>query len=180
MNSSYKKPVLAFGLVAPSLLMVVALGLGFHFRAQFEATYRARKSHYADYKRVEAQREVLERKIRAQEPHLNRWMALFQKATGSDVKVFFSDFQKNYESQEFVQTAFRRTSASGGIGGASSQPSIQIQLSFRGTYRILENAFLELESRMPHLQLDSLKLSISNQNSKILTADLIYTAWQKE
>ena len=111
---------------------------------------------------------------------MNRWMALFQKATGSNVKGFFSEFQQQSDGQEFPLTAFRRTSASGGIGGASSQPSIQIQLAFRGTYRALQNAFLELETRMPHLQLDSIKMSVSNQNSKVLNADMIYTAWQKE
>jgi hypothetical protein len=180
MNPHYKEPVLVFGLIVPSFLVLVVLGLGFHLRGKFETTYKVRKNHYAEYKQVEAQREALAKKISAQEPHMNRWMALFQKATGTDVKGFLSDFQKQYDSQEFAQTAFRRTSSSGGIGGASSQPSIQIQLAFRGTYRALQNAFLELETRMPQLQLDSIKLTVSSQNSGVLTADLIYTAWQKE
>lgn len=180
MNPHYKEPVLVFGLIVPLVLVVVVLGLGVHFRGKFESTYRSRKDHHASYKKVEAERSVLEKKIRAQEPHLNRWMSLFEGATGSDVKGFFSKFQESVSGQEFTQTAFRRTSASGGIGGASAQPSIQIQLAFRGTYRALQNAFLELETRMPHLQLDSLKLTVSNQNSQVLNADLVYTAWQKE
>lgn len=180
MNVHYKEPVLVFGLVAPILLVVVVLGLGFHFRGKFEDTFRTRKSEYANYKKIEAQREALEKKIRTQEPHMNRWMALFEKATGSNVKSFFSDYQKQFRGKEFVQTVFRQTNASGGIASASAQPSIQLQLAFRGTYRALQNAFLELETRMPHLQLDSIKLSVSNQDPSVLSADLIYTAWQKE
>ncbi len=180
MNPHYKEPVIIFGLVVPVVLVLVVLGLGIHFRGKFEDNYKVRKSQYEDFKRGTAQREGLERKIQEQEPHLNRWMALFEKATASSVNGFLSEFQKQYNGQEFQQIAFRRTASSGGIGGASAQPSIQIQLGFRGTYRALQNAFLEMETRMPHLQLDSIKLNVSTPNRKVLNADLIYTAWQKE
>lgn len=180
MNPYYKQPVLVFGLIAPVFAILLVLGLGLHFRGKFEKTYQARKANYENYKRVEAQREALEKRVRSQEPHMNRWMGLFEKATASSVNGFFGEFQKRYNSQEFQQIAFRRTSAKGGLGGASAQPSIQIQLGFRGTFRALQNAFLELETRMPHLQLDSLKLKVSNPNRTVLDANLIYTAWQKD
>ncbi|MFP6865468.1 MAG: hypothetical protein VCA35_05960 [Roseibacillus sp.] len=180
MNPHYKEPVIIFGLVAPLLLIVLVFALGFHFRGKFEKTYEARLRKYEDYKSVEAQREALEKKIRTQEPHMNRWMRLFEKPTATAVNGFFSEYQKRQDGKKFQQTKFRRTSSSGGIGGASSQPSIQLQLAFRGTFRALQNAFLELETRMPQLQLDSIKLSIAQPNQDTLNADLIYTAWQKK
>lgn len=180
MNPHYKEPVLLFGLAAPILVVLLALGLGFHFRGKLEKTYQARVQQYRDHKKVEAQRETLQKRIQTQEPHMNRWMSLFEKATTSSVNGLLGEFQKQYDSQEFQQVSFRRTASSGGIGGASAHPSIQIQLGFRGTYRALQNAFLELETRMPQLQLDSIKLSVANPNRRVLNADLIYTAWQKE
>ena len=114
-----------------------------------------------------------------QDPHMKRWMALFEKPTAATVNAFLAEVQKKFGGQEFQQTAFRRTASAGGIGGASAQPSIQIQLAFRGTYRALQNAFVELETSMPQLQLDSLKLA-PNSNRKVLNADLVYTAWQNE
>jgi hypothetical protein len=179
MNPHYKDPVIVFGLVAPVLLVVLTLGLGVHFRGKFEKTYEARKEQFDTYKIAEKQREVLQKKINSQEPHLNRWMALFEKATTTAVSSFFSGFQKQYEGQEFQLTSIRRTSTTGGIGGASEQPSIQLQLGFRGTFRALQNAFLELETRMPQLQMDSFKISVNQPDKKVLNMNLIYTAWQK-
>jgi hypothetical protein len=179
MNPHYKDPVIIFGLVAPILLVVLTLGLGVHFRGKFEKTYQARKEQFDAYKIVEEQREALQKKINSQEPHLNRWMALFEKSTTTDVSGFFRGCQKQYGGQEFQLTSIRRTSSTGGIGGASEQPSIQLQLGFRGTFRALQIAFLELETRMPQLQMDSFKISVNQPNRRVLNMNLIYTAWQK-
>lgn len=178
MNPHYKDPVIIFGLAVPLLLIVLTLGLGFHFRGKFERTYESRKAQHQTFKSVEAEREALHKKVQEQEPHMNRWMALFEKPPATKVNGFFQDFQKRYDSGEFQLTAFRPTSSPGGIGGACSQSSIQLHLAFRGTYRALQNAFLELETRMPQLQLDSIKLS-SQGNQNVLNASVVYTAWQK-
>ena len=111
---------------------------------------------------------------------MKRWMALFDNATGTAVNGLLGEVQKRYKGdKEFQKTSFRRTMSSGGIGGASGQPAMQLQLTFRGTYRGLQNAFLELETQMPHLQLDSIKLK-QESNRNLLSADVTYTAWQKE
>lgn len=181
MNSSYyKQPVFVFGLAAPIFLILVLLGIGFHFRGKLEKTFSQRKAEYGQYKKIQAQRESLEKRLRTQEPHMNRWMSLYEKATESSVAGFLSEVQKKYEDKEFSRKNFQRTSKAGGIGGASAQPSIQIQMSFGGTYRALQNVLLELETRMPYLQLDNLKLNVSSENNNVLHADVIYTAWQNE
>ena len=179
MNPYFKQPVLIFGVAVPVLLIVVLMGAGVHLRGKLEQTYKVRRAQYVQHKRVQEQREALEAKIRAQDPHMKRWMALFEKPTASNVNSLLGETQKKFEGQEFQQTAFRRTSSSGAIGGASKQASIQIQLAFRGTYRALQNAFLELETRMPQLQLDSIKLTM-HPNNRVLNADVNYTAWQNE
>lgn len=180
MNPHYKDPVIIFGMVAPVLLIVITFGLGVHFRGKFEKTYEARKDRFDSFKVVEVQREALQKKINSQEPHLNRWMALFEKSTTTAVSSFFSGFQKKYGGQEFQLTSISPSSTVGGIGGVSEQPSIQLQLGFRGTFRALQTAFLELETRMPQLQMDSFKISVDQPNRKVLNMNLVYTAWQKQ
>ena len=121
---------------------------------------------------------MLERKVQSQAPHMHRWMSLFEQPAATSVNTFSRDFQKDYDATHFQQTAFRPTTVAGGIGGASQQPSIQLHFAFRGTYRALQTAFLELETKMPQLQLDSIKLSrAANQN--VLNAAVVYTTWQK-
>ena len=79
MNPHYKEPVVVFGLIVPLVLVFAVLGLGLHFRGKLESTYKERQASYNSYKRVEAQRKGLQAQIREQEPHMNRWMALFEK-----------------------------------------------------------------------------------------------------
>ena len=67
---------------------------------------------------------------------------------------------------------------SGGIGSASAQNSSQIRMGFRGTFRTLQRAFLELETRMPQLQLESISLQPVSTSGFLLTAQITYTAWQ--
>lgn len=180
MSPHYKDPIVVFGLVLPLVLVLVTLGLGFHFKSKFESTYKERLAKHEDYKRGEVERQALDAKVRSQEPHMNRWMALFDRPADSKVNDFVGEFQKQFDSTQFQHTGFTRSNtATGGIGGASAQSSVQLQLGFRGTYRALQNAFLELETRMPHLQLDSIKLSVSNPDRRLLTAKVTYTAWQK-
>ena len=178
MNPHYKESVFVFGLVAPVLFVVVGLGLGLHFRGKLESTYEARRNHHRTYKIVEKERGALEEKVQAQAPHMHRWMSLFEQPAATSVNTFFREFQKEFDATHFQQTAFRPTSTAGGIGGASKQPSTQLNFTFRGTFRALQTAFLELETRMPQLQVDSIKLSrASNQN--VLNANVVYTTWQK-
>jgi len=179
MNPHYKESVIIFGLVAPVLLVVIGLGLGVHFQGKMENTYEARRNHHQTFKILERERGVLEQNVQSQAPHMHRWMALFEQPAATTVNTFFREFQNEFDATHFQQTAFRPTSTAGGIGGASKQPSSQLHFSFRGTFRALQTAFLELETRMPQLQLDSIKLSrASNQN--VLNANVVYTTWQKQ
>ena len=142
MNSFYKQPVIILGVVAPLLVLFVLLGVVSHYRSGFEGTYKTRMAWHVQYKKIQKEREVLQEKVKEQDPHMTRWMALFDNATGTSVNSLLSEVQKRYKGDEFQQTSFRRSMASGGIGGASAQPAMQLQLTFRGTYRGLQNAFL--------------------------------------
>lgn len=179
MNPFYKKSVLAFGLVAPLLLIVVLFGVALHYKSDLEIAYEQRRSGYTKFKQTQQVREGLEQTVKSQEQLMDKWMGLFETATASRVNGILSEVQKRFPGEEFQQTSFRRSHSKSGIGGASKQPSVQLDLKFRGTYRGLQNAFLELETHMPHLQLDTMKIK-QEPNRNVLSADLAYTAWQKE
>lgn len=179
MNPFYKQPVIIFGVVAPLVVLFGILGAVLNYRSGIESTYQVRKEQHAQDQKVRREREALGIKIREQNPHMTRWMALFDKAVGTSVNSLVGDVQKRYKGDEFQKTSFQRLMSPGGIGAASKQPAMQLKLTFRGTYRGLQNAFLELETQMPHLQLDIFKLK-QEVNRNLLSADITYTAWQKE
>ena len=60
----------------------------------------------------------------------------------------------------------------------SAQKSSQIRIAFRGTFRTMQRAFLELETRMPQLQLQDLKIDPSSSGSALLNFQVTYTAWE--
>ena len=51
-------------------------------------------------------------------------------------------------------------------------------MAFRGTFRTMQRAFLELETRMPQLQLQELRIDPSSSQSSLLNFQVIYTAWE--
>ena len=68
--------------------------------------------------------------------------------------------------------------APGGFASVSAQKSSQIRLGFRGTYRGLQRAFLELETRMPQLQLQEIKIDANSTQASMNNVDITYTAWE--
>ena len=178
MNDYYKQSVLGLGVAAPFVLMVALIGVVFHQKSTLEKTFKERKVKYASFKQYEQKRTALKKKVDEQAPHMTRWMALMQEPSSSQVNVFVSETQKRYKGKEFQLTSFRRAKNSGGYGAASAQSSVQLELAFRGTFSALQHTFLELETKMPQLQLNSLSL-LPQGNSPVLQAKINYTAWER-
>ncbi|OYV06243.1 MAG: hypothetical protein CFE26_07330, partial [Verrucomicrobiales bacterium VVV1] len=86
--------------------------------------------------------------------------------------------QEKLPAKEFQPTAFEPLNTPGGFGSVSAQRSAQIRLGFRGTYRTVQRAFLALETQMPQLQLQELKIDLSTNQSAHLNFDVTYTAWE--
>ena len=97
----------------------------------------------------------------------------------STVATNLREISSSLPSKEFQQTAFERPSGSGGFGSASAQKSSQLRIAFRGTFRTMQRAFLELETRMPQLQLQDLKMDPSSTQSSLMNFQVTYTAWEK-
>ena len=179
MNPFYKQSILGIGVAFPLVVVIALLTVVSHYRGRLEKTYKERKIIYAGFRMQEEQRKALEKKVSEQEPHMVRWLSLMKEPSSSTANEFIGEAQKRYQGKEFVLTSFRRTTAAGGIGAVSNQDSVQLALAFRGTFGALQHTFLELETKMPQLQLDSMKLAPQN-NGNVLEASLIYTAWEKQ
>jgi len=80
------------------------------------------------------------------------------------------------DRRTFNQTNFQFDNNDQGIGAASSQPSFSFSMSLNGTYSSIQGGLLALESRMPHLSLNTMNLS-KQDDSQLLNAKLTYSAW---
>ena len=82
-------------------------------------------------------------------------------------------------AKEYQRTSVEYPTGSTGFASASAQNSSQVKLAFRGTFRSVQQAFIELETRMPQLQLQELKIDPSSSSASTLNFQVTYTAWEK-
>ncbi len=122
----------------------------------------------------------IEAQLSRQRESSEQWQELVGQETFSLVTTNLRAIGEDLPPKEFQQTAFERLGQSGGIGNVSAQKSAGLKFNFRGTYRTVQRAFLELETQMPNLQLQELRIDpSSNTGSSLLNFQVIYTAWEK-
>jgi hypothetical protein len=117
--------------------------------------------------------------IGSQRQDIARWEQLLNQETASAVTTNLREVGKDLPSKEYQQTSFECPGTKGIFGSNTAQRSSLIRITFRGNYRTMQRAFLELESRMPQLQLQELKIDPSAGISSLLKFEVTYTAWEK-
>jgi hypothetical protein len=175
----YKQPIIIFGIVIPCLIAAILVGACAYVRAKVTGSLEEKVQYYHGYETNRMGALAIEAQLSQQRADLDRWNQLTSKETFSLVTTNLRAIGEKLPPKEFQQTAFERLSQSGGFGSISAQKSSGLKFNFRGTYRTVQKAFLELETRMPNLQLQELKLDPSNSgDSSLLNFQVVYTAWE--
>jgi len=121
----------------------------------------------------------IETELSRQREDLERWNQLLEQETFSHVTTNLRKIGAELPPKEFQQTAFERLGKATGFGNVSAQKSSGLKFNFRGTFRTMQRAFLELETRMPNLQLQELKIDPnSTGDAQLLNFQVTYTAWE--
>lgn len=174
----YRQSIIIFGLIVPILIGAAVVGLGFVLKSKVTASFVNKESKFKSHKQaLQAAREIESHVVRSRE-HLVRWNQLLSEETASSVASHLREISEKLPSKEIQQTAFERPSGKGGFGSATAQESAQIRMAYRGTFRTLQRAFLELETRMPNLQLQELRMDPSTNQSSMISLQATYTAWE--
>lgn len=174
----YRQSIALFGLVLPVLIAAAVIGGSYYLKSKMDATYADKHSNYKSYESSRLAGLDLEKQVNQESSHLTRWEGQLSTETASTFTTTFRDIVEHLPTKEIQQTAFEPSSTSGGFGTASAQKSSQLRIAFRGTYRTMQRAFLELETRMPQLQLQDLKIDPSSTQSSLLNFQVNYTAWE--
>jgi len=177
----YRQSIALFGIVVPAIAAALLIGLGFVAKSQVVSSFKNKQSRIKTYQTDFNKSQQEETAIVRKRGHVERWNAMLAEESSSAVNNHLRTIAGILPSKEFQKTAFERTAGSAGFGASSAQPSSQLKLIFRGTYRTMQRAFLELETRMPQLQLQELRIEPnSNQQnpSPLLNIQVTYTAWE--
>jgi len=175
----YRNSIMIFGIVIPTVLIAALVGVSFVVKGKLAASFENKMANFKTFQQGQKAGQAIEREVTLQRQHLERWDTLVKQDTASAVTTQLREISEHLPSKEIQQTAFERSAGKGSLAGTAAQNSSQIRIAFRGTYRTMQKAFLELETRMPQLQLEDLKIDPSNSLTSLLNFQVTYTAWEK-
>jgi hypothetical protein len=175
----YRQPIALFGIVLPVIAAAGVAGLGIFLKGKMTVSFEVKKSTYKTYEAGRRAALELEKEVSLQRPALERWDSQLSQETASTVTSNLREISAKLPSKEIQLSAFE-PSGKGGFGAVSPQKSSQVRIALRGTFRTVQKAFLELETRMPQLQLQDLKIDPASTQSALLNFQVSYTAWESD
>ena len=174
----YRQTITLFGIILPVIAAAALVGVGFWLKSKMVVSFENKQKSFKNYEMGRLAELEIEAQVTRQRQHIDRWNTQLSQETASAVTTNLREISEHLPSKEIQQTAFERPSANGGFGTVSAQNSSQIRIAFRGTYRTMQRAFLEMETRMPQLQLQELRIDPSSNQSTLLNFQVTYTAWE--
>lgn len=174
----YRQTIALFGFVVPIIVAAAVVVIGFMLKSNMVASFENKQRNFKKYEMGRRAGLEIEAQVTRQRPHIERWTEQLSQETASTVTTNLREISDHLPSKELQQTAFDRPISNNGFGSTSAQASSQIRIAFRGTFRTMQRAFLELETRMPQLQLQDFRIDPSNNQSSLLNFQVTYTAWE--
>lgn len=179
MKSKFRAGILVFGLVLPLLGILAVIGILVSKNSSVGKEYTEKETQYRRNQQVKMAAMAIQTKLHHYDGKSEQWRNLVAK---SDVTALNETLKKVSSSfadpRTFNKTEFKFDNNDRGIGAASEQPSFSFDLTLNGTYRSIQTGLLALESEMPNLSLNSLKLA-PRENDQLLEAQLSYSAWSR-
>lgn len=174
----YQQSIAIFGFAIPVLIGGAVIGGAAYVKARVSRSFENKLTHYKSYEQNKQAALSLESEISRKREHIDRWEQLLGDETASTVTSNLREIEEGLPSKEFQKTAQEHPASKAGIASASAQKAAQVKLAFRATYRSMQQAFLELESRMPQLQMQELRIDPSTSSGS-LNFHVTYTAWEQ-
>ena len=173
----YRQSIILFSIVVPVLICGIAIGGCMYAIGEFKNSLKTKKEEFKTDQSLQVTIRELEKEVGSERPYLERWTEELSKETASSVSNNLRRITSKLPAKEIQQTAFEPASAKGGFGSASAQKSSLFKVAFRGSYRTIQRALLELETAMPQLHIVDMKIDpISGQQS--INIQVTYTVWE--
>ena len=179
MNPRFKIGIILFGILLPLLVIGFILSFISSRKNKVEAEYASRQSSFKLQKHQEQVVKGLGVRLSRFDDRKDEWDVLLNNSDIGTVTGLLKEISTEYSGTEtFKSNEFNFVNKKTGIGAASEQPSVIFTVSLSGTFTSIQQGLLSLESRMPNLNLNSMKIS-PDPGSSLLLAELSYSAWKK-
>ncbi|TAE77360.1 MAG: hypothetical protein EAZ65_02520 [Verrucomicrobia bacterium] len=175
----YRQSILIFGFILPLLACVGVFAGGLAIKSNATASFENKQTLFKATEMNRFGSIGLETQVGKRREHFERWNEQMKNESSNSITSHLKEIGDMLPAKEFQQTAAEYPPGKAGFATSSAQKSSQVRLAFRGTFRSMQRAFLELETRMPQLQLQELKIDPSSSSSSGLNFQVTYTAWEK-
>ena len=179
MNSYYKNAVTVFGLVLPLVVIGVLAGACLFGVARVNKKYSKAKAVYQQAQAQERQMSQMQKKVAQNGTHLKKWEEMMDRETRGSFAAHWEEAGKKFTSRDFQKAPHHWINQSEGLGQNIKQPTSQVEMKFTGTYRAMQLTLMEVESKLPQLQLDRLTVVPDNSSTK-LNFTATFTVWTKK
>lgn len=154
----YRQSIALFGIVLPLLAFAALAGILLFAKGKVGATHESRAKMHRNHLAATQNAESLHREIDGRRDDIERWNHRLGEEVATVLTPELRALEDQLPAKEF-QRGFEERELDGGLfSSVAAQSSDQLKLSFRGTFRTVQQAFLQLESRLPRLQLESLEV----------------------
>ena len=175
----YRQSIVIFGFALPAAICATIVGGGLFLKTKATASFEEKLALYKASEQNRLGSQVIEKDVSKKREHGDRWTAQLERETANSITSCLKEIADRLPPKEFQQTAVEYPAGEGVMGTATAQKSSQVKLAFRGTYRSVQKAFLELETLMPQLQLQELKIDPSQSSTSTMNFAVTYTSWEK-
>lgn len=177
-QSFYKDSIVFFGFVIPGLIALALCGGAWYAKSSVSGSLQQKSQTLAEQKKTQAEITQLEKQIAPKRDLAQSWDQLISKDLPTSLNDELPAILQSIPPREFSFVSTTQVNSKAGLATVAKQPVSQTQLAFRGTYRGLQKGLLELETKLPHLQVGSLTID-SNKQSNNLNVTVVYGAWTK-
>ncbi|WP_035606639.1 hypothetical protein [Haloferula sp. BvORR071] len=174
----YRQSIIIFGFVLPAAVCAIIVGGGIVLKSKATASFEEKQALYKSSEQSRAGSQNIEKEISQKRGFVEHWNSQLERETANAISSALKEIGDKLPAKEFQQTAVEYPNGAAGFAAASAQSSSQVRLAFRATYRSMQRAFLELETLMPQLQMQELKID-PNSSTSSMNFSVTYTAWEK-
>lgn len=176
MSDYYKQPIAVFGLIIPTVVMLVLAGAVVSYTVSVKDKYAAKKQQYDMSQAAMLQVKLLRNQVANNRASLDAWDGLLQTETRGTFLERWKNAAKGFSGKELTKSSRSWINYSEGLGKGVAQPSSQVSMSFVGTYRAMQTALMKLETDLPTMQLDSMDIKLDD-NGKGVHFSTTHTVW---
>jgi hypothetical protein len=176
----YKKPIILFGIAVPTVIAILIVVTCFQAKIKVATSYETKVQEYKNYQISRMKALEIETQIAKQRKAYEQWLKVLEQDPVTLLNANMKILAGKLPSKEFQQPLTERMTNKIGFGTVSAQNSEALRFNFKGTFRTTQKALMELETRMPNLQLQELRIDPNTAgSSSIINIQLTYTAWEK-